>query len=87
MKLSPKAMALTFGLLWGAAMLLVGSVNVLDETYGGDFLKMLAGLYPGFEGQGRFGNVLIGSVWGLVDGLIGGWLVAFVYNLFAARES
>ena len=87
MRLSPKALAFTFGLLWGAAILLVGSVNVVLGDYGDDFLEMLADVYPGFEEEGGFGNVLIGTVWGSVDGLVGGWLVAVVYNLFAARDS
>ena len=87
MRLSPKALALTFGLLWGAAILLVGSINVIQGEYGEDFLEVLADVYPYFEEEGGFGNVLIGAVWGLVDGLIGGWVLAVVYNFFAARES
>lgn len=84
MKLSPKALALTFGVLWGASMLLVGLASLAFEGYGKDFLEVMAAIYPGYKGDvNTIGNVLIGSGYGLVDGFIGGWVLAFVYNFFA----
>ena len=86
MRLSPKALALTFGLLWALVMLVVGGLGLVFEDYGEDFLEAMADLYPFFEDEGGLVNVLIGAAWGLTDGLIGGWLLAATYNFFAARE-
>ena len=86
MQISAKALGLTFGLLWGAVMLTVGSAALVFPGYGADFLGAMADLYPGFEKEGGIGNVLIGFAWSLGDGLIGGWVVAKVYNLFASGE-
>ncbi len=41
MKLDVKAMALTIGLLWGAAMLLTGIANLIWDGYGEDLLAVL----------------------------------------------
>lgn len=85
MRLSVIAVALSAALLWGGAVFLVGLINAVAPPYGGAFLQLVASLYPGFHpGQG-FGSVLIGTLWGLADGAIGGALFAWLYNLFARR--
>jgi len=80
MKLDVKAMALTFGLLWGGAMLLVGVVNMITTGYGQLFLALMASLYPGYYVGGTIKDVLVGAGYGLVDGGIGGAVLALVYN-------
>lgn len=80
MKLDVKGMALTFGLLWGGAMLVVGIVNRISGDYGQLFLAVMASLYPGYYVGRGFGDVLVGGLYGLVDGGIGGALVAWLYN-------
>ena len=47
MKLDVKGFALTFGLVWGGAMLLVGVANSLGGDYGQAFLGVMASVYPG----------------------------------------
>ena len=83
MKLSPKAMALTWGILVGGSILLVGLVQLLVPGYGEDYLEIFATIYPGFNEEGGFVNVLIGTVYGFVDGSILGFLIAWLYNRFA----
>ncbi len=46
MKLDVKAMVLTIGLLWGAAMFLTGTANLVWDGYGEDFLDVMASVYP-----------------------------------------
>ena len=80
MKLDVKGMALTFGLLWGGAMLLVGIVNMISGDYGQLFLATMASLYPGYYVGGTLKDAIVGALYGLVDGGIGGAVVALVYN-------
>ena len=80
MKLDVKGMALTFGLVWGGAMLLVGVANVISGSYGQVFLVVMASVYPGYTATGTFGAVIVGTLYGLVDGAIGGAVLAWLYN-------
>ena len=49
MKLDAKAMAVTLGLLWGGALLIVGLANLAWEGYGDGFLNVMASIYPGYQ--------------------------------------
>lgn len=83
MTLSTRALAWTMALLWGGAILLVGILNLLFSGYGVAFLEWAASFYPGYAGPGGFGSVVVATLYGLVDGAICGWLLAWLYNLFA----
>lgn len=83
MKLSIKAMALTGGLLWAGSMLVVGLCYMSSGTYGRAFLDLCASLYPGFHVAQSFGSVIVGTLYALVDGSIGGAIFAWLYNQFA----
>ena len=85
MHLNVKAMALAFGLLWGAAVLLVGLANMIWPGYGQAFLDLCASIYPGYSPGSGIGSVIVGALYGLVDGIIGGAVLAWLYNLCAAR--
>ena len=79
MKLDTKALAITFGVLWGGCVLLVAVLNVIWPGYGGAFLDVTSSIYPGFHP----GTVLAGIVGGLyaaLDGAVCGLLVAWIYN-------
>lgn len=84
MTLSTKGLAWAIALLWGGSLLLVGIVNLLFPSYGVAFLEWSGSLYPGYEGPGGFGSVVVVTLYGLVDGAIAGWLLAWLYNVFAA---
>jgi hypothetical protein len=49
MRLDVTALALTAGLLWGAAMLIVASANLIWPNYGQAFLALVASVYPGYR--------------------------------------
>ncbi len=83
MKLDVKAMAIALGLAWGiAAMFLVGAVNLMVPPYGQVFLEAMASIYPGYTAAASFGQVILGTLYGLVDGAIGGAIFAWLYNCF-----
>ncbi len=83
MKLDVKAMAIALGLAWGiVAMFLVGVANLMVPTYGQVFLEAMASIYPGYTAEASFGQVILGTLYGLVDGAIGGAIFAWLYNRF-----
>ncbi|HTS62235.1 MAG TPA: hypothetical protein VMH28_09425 [Candidatus Acidoferrales bacterium] len=82
MRLSTKALALSFGLLWGGCLLLVGFINLAAPGYGADFLRGMGSVYPGFYASRTFGDAVLGGIYGFVDGVIGGWLFGWLYNRF-----
>lgn len=83
MKLNVKAAALTIGLLWGLAMIVMGVANLVWPDYGAPFLRLISSLYPGYRGTPEAGQVLLGAVYGLVDGAFAGAAMAWLYNRFA----
>jgi hypothetical protein len=86
MRLSAKATALATGLLWGGCLLLVGLINLVAPSYGADFLRGMSSVYPGFYHTRNFADVLMGTLYGLIDGAIGGWLLSWLYNQFAGPK-
>ena len=72
MRIDTRALALTLGLTWAGAILVVGLSNLVWNSYGVEFLKLIASVYPGFQVSGSFTDVLVGALYGLVDGLFGG---------------
>ncbi len=81
MKLSIKGLALAFGMSWGACLFLWTLLNaVTDIQWGVDALDLMAGMYPYFEVT--VPGAFVGLVAGFVDGLIGGALIAWLYNKF-----
>ena len=87
MRLSMKAMAIALGLLWGAAILLVGVINLLIPNYGTNFLQMTSSVYPWFHDSRTAASVAIGTVDGLIDGAITGLILAWLYNCFTRKQS
>ena len=83
MKLDIRAMAISVGLIWGIlAMLLLGLANIVWPGYGQPFLNAMASIYPGYTATASFSQVLIGTLYGLVDGTIAGAVFAWIYNRF-----
>jgi hypothetical protein len=87
MRISTKGVSLTFALLWGGCMLVVGLINLADPHYGGAFLSMMSSVYPGADTSRTLGRVVIGSIYGFVDGAIGGYLFALLYKLISTAPT
>jgi ABC-type phosphate transport system permease subunit len=87
MKLNLKALALTAGLVWAGAVLMVGVTNLIWPGYGNTFLQLVASIYPGYDATGSVGAVIVGTLYALVDGAIFGLVVGWLYNLFLGKGS
>ena len=85
MKLNIKALTLTAALVWAAAFFLTGIANLIWPNYGTVFLQMVASVYPGYDAQPSFVEVITGTIYALVDGAVCGLVFAWVYNLFLER--
>ena len=84
MKLDVKAMAITLGLIWGVALFgMTWWVILFDGATGEPTL--IGRLYRGYS-ISPTGSV-IGLIWAVPDGFIGGALIAWIYNFFAASPS
>lgn len=85
MRLNLRAFAIAVAILWGAAVLLVGLANLVQPAYGVAFLEILASIYPGYHAAGSFGDLLVGFLYALVDGLVAGLVFGLLYNSLAPR--
>jgi len=83
MRLSLKAITLSASILWGLAMLFVGLVHMADPAYGGEFLRMMSSVYPGADTAPTLGRVLLGTLYGLLDGAFAGYVFGWLYRAFA----
>jgi len=83
MKLDVKAFALTCGVIWGAGLFLLTWWIIAFEGVTGD-VTLIGRLYKGYR-ISPLGSI-IGLIWAFADGLIGGAVFAWLYNLFAARR-
>lgn len=77
-----RALTWTAAVLWAAYMLIVGLINLVDPRYGGEFLRMMSSVYPGADTTRTLGRVLLGTVYGFVDGAIAGWLFGLLVQAF-----
>jgi hypothetical protein len=87
MSLNIKALAITGAVVWGGAFLLIGLANLMFSGYGTVFLDLGASIYPGYDGPGGFGSVIVATLYAIVDGAVGGAVLAWVYNMVAAKSA
>jgi hypothetical protein len=80
MKLNVGAFALTCGLLWGFGVFFLAWWIMMFEGATGQ-VPFLGQLYRGFN-ISPLGSV-IGLVWAFFDGLVGGAIFAWLYNLLS----
>jgi ABC-type phosphate transport system permease subunit len=87
MRLNLKAITITAGIIWALAIFLVGIMNLIWSGYGNAFLQVIASLYPGFDAERSIGDVIVGTVYALVDGAACGFVFGWIYNLFVGKSS
>ncbi|MFZ0540355.1 MAG: bacteriophage holin [Candidatus Sulfotelmatobacter sp.] len=83
MKLNTKALALTSAILWGLAMLVTSLANLIWGNFGEQFLQTMSSVYPGYHATRSITEVIVGTLYGAVDGFVGGAVFAWLYNQFA----
>lgn len=77
MKLDVKAFALACGILWGLGVFVLAWWMIMQRGMTGE-ATTLGAIYIGFNLS--VAGSLIGLAWGFVDGVIGGGLLAWLYN-------
>jgi hypothetical protein len=85
MKLRPLALGVGLGVVWGVSLFLTTWVSYFTG-YADLFLKTMAGsIYPGYSisPAGSF----LGLIYGFLDGLIGGAVVALIYNKVTGKKA
>ncbi len=85
MKLDVRALAVACGLLWAAGLFVTALVNIGWPGYGREFLHVMASIYPGYTGTPSLGEAIIVALYGLVDAAVFAAVLAWLYNLLAAR--
>lgn len=83
MKLNVKSFALTCAILWGLGVLFgTWWIIILD---GSTYDPTIVGkVYRGFNLS--FTGSIIGLIWGFFDGLIGGAIFAWLYNIMSKNQ-
>jgi hypothetical protein len=84
MKLSVKAFALACGLIWGLSLFLLTWWIIAFDGATGE-ITLIGRLYRGYN-ISPLGSI-VGLIWAFVDGLIGGAVFAWLYNLIAVLSS
>ena len=82
MRVSLNAITLSSAILWGSAMLFVGLIRMADPSYGVDFLRIMSSVYPGAAAP-TLVPVLLGTLYGFLDGGGAGLLFGLLYRAFA----
>lgn len=81
MKLDVRAFALTCALIWGPGLFLITWWIIAFDGATAE-ATLIGKVYRGYT-LTPLGSV-IGLIWGLLDGLIGGAIFAWLYNLLGA---
>lgn len=63
-------------------MLGMGLANLIWSGYGQQFLQTVASVYVGYHATRSIAEVIVGTLYGAVDGLIAGAVFAWLYNQF-----
>jgi len=85
MKLNVKAFALTCALIWGLGLFLITLWIILFEGQSSEGAPPFIGLiYRGY--RFTIAGSFIGLAWAFVDGLIGGAIFAWLYNLLVGNK-
>lgn len=79
-KLHSFGLGMAIGVLWGASVILMAVLTMFTE-YGGSFVATIGQYYLGYEATWL--GAVIGGIWALVDGFVGGFLIAWLYNKFS----
>jgi len=86
MQINVKAAAISVGLLWGIFGMCVTAIgNLLVPGYGQALLNVMASVYPGYEATQSIGQVIIGTLYGILDGVLVGTVFAWLYNTMAPK--
>ena len=86
MRLDTKALTWSMAILWGGVMLWTAAGHLFFPGYGTAFLEWAASFYPGYDGPAGIGSVIVVTLYGVVDGAVAGFVLAWLYNRFVSQE-
>jgi hypothetical protein len=75
--LNPAKFGLALGILCGLAMFIAG-LAATYAGYGTEIVSLIGSVYIGYD-INLVGSI-VGGIWGFLDGLIGGFIFAWLYN-------
>ncbi len=78
-KLNANAMGLALGVLWALGAFIIVLLAIYGD-YGTPWVALMGSVYLGVEPT--LTGALIALPWAFVDGFIGGYLIAWLYNKF-----
>jgi len=84
MRLNLKALALSCGILWALCLFLVTLIS-LGTGYADALLEVVASVYPGYSVSAL--GLILGLIYGFVDGAIAALIFGSVYNLFVGKQA
>ncbi len=84
MRLNLKALALSCGILWALCLFLVTLISLVTG-YADALLEVVASIYPGYSVSAL--GLILGLIYGFVDGAIAALIFGWVYNLFVGRQA
>lgn len=87
MKLDVKAFVVTAGIFWAAAIGITGIANLICSGYGSAFLQLFASVYPGYDAAGTVADLIVGTLYALVDGAIAALIFVCIYNALVGKEN
>jgi hypothetical protein len=86
MRLSLRGLALSFGILWGGCVFLVGLGNLVWPEYGTALLDIARSIYPGYGKTSGLWGVIVGTLYALLDGAIAGLIFGWLYNRLRGED-
>ena len=78
------ALAVATGAFWGTAIMMVSVANLFWPDYGRMFLDLAGSMYPGYQPGGGAGSVIVGTLYGFLDGAFAGAVIGWMYNTLAS---
>ena len=85
MKLSVKGLTIAGAIAFALGMLVVEILNRISPGFAGESLNIMASVYPGYKASGTCLDVIVGTLYALVDGAICGFVFALLYNAFVGK--
>ena len=79
-KIDAMAIGLAFGIVWAVFLALFIIVSMYT-SWGVAWVDLMGSIYIGVESSWQ--GALLALPWAFVDGFIGAWLVAVLYNKFS----
>jgi hypothetical protein len=78
-KCQPVALGIAIGVVWAAYIFIAGITAMFG--WGNAFVDLMASCYIGYSAS--ILGAIIGGIWALVDGFIGGFCIGWLYNRLA----